>query len=206
MHSTAGYDHLVKLLIIGDSGVGKSCLLLRYSDDQFSGSYISTIGIDFKIKTVFLMGKKAKLQIWDTAGQERFRNITSAYYRGSMGIMLVYDVTDMKSFRNVGNWMRQIELNAAPDVNVTLVGNKSDVAEAERVVSFEQGQRLAAEHGDHVRFFETSARSNVNVTEAFEGLATDVITRLQTQDEASLAGVGPLKLGQEESTEKSDCC
>ncbi|CAN0157529.1 unnamed protein product [Ectocarpus sp. 12 AP-2014] len=152
------------------------------------------------------MGKKAKLQIWDTAGQERFRNITSAYYRGSMGIMLVYDVTDVKSFKNVGNWMRQIELNAAPDVNVTLVGNKSDVAEEERVVSFEQGQRLAAEHGDHVRFFETSARSNVNVTEAFEGLATDVITRLQTQDEASLARVAPLKLGQEESTKKSDCC
>ncbi|CAM9688331.1 unnamed protein product [Ectocarpus sp. 4 AP-2014] len=206
MHSTTGYDHLVKLLIIGDSGVGKSCLLLRYSDDQFSGSYISTIGIDFKIKTVFLMGKKAKLQIWDTAGQERFRNITSAYYRGSMGIMLVYDVTDVKSFKNVGNWMRQIELNAAPDVNVTLVGNKSDMAEEERMVSFEQGQRLAAEHGDHVRFFETSARSNVNVTEAFEGLATDVITRLQTQDEASLARVAPLKLGQEESTKKSDCC
>ncbi|CAB1116781.1 unnamed protein product [Ectocarpus sp. CCAP 1310/34] len=206
MHSTTGYDHLVKLLIIGDSGVGKSCLLLRYSDDQFSGSYISTIGIDFKIKTVFLMGKKAKLQIWDTAGQERFRNITSAYYRGSMGIMLVYDVTDLKSFKNVGNWMRQIELNAAPDVNVTLVGNKSDVAEEERVVSLEQGQRLAAEHGDHVRFFETSARSNVNVTEAFEGLATDVITRLQAQDEASLARVAPLKLGQEEPTKKSDCC
>ncbi|CAN0056514.1 unnamed protein product [Ectocarpus sp. 12 AP-2014] len=123
-----------------------------------------------------------------------------------MGIMLVYDVTDVKSFKNVGNWMRQIELNAAPDVNVTLVGNKSDVAEEERVVSFEQGQRLAAEHGDHVRFFETSARSNVNVTEAFEGLATDVITRLQTQDEASLARVAPLKLGQEESTKKSDCC
>jgi len=92
------YDYLIKLLMIGDSGVGKSCLLLRFSDDSFTTSFITTIGIDFKIKTVEIEGKRVKLQIWDTAGQERFRTITTAYYRGAMGILLVYDITDEQSF------------------------------------------------------------------------------------------------------------
>eukprot|EP01097_Dermamoeba_algensis_P006746 TRINITY_DN420_c0_g1_i4.p1 TRINITY_DN420_c0_g1~~TRINITY_DN420_c0_g1_i4.p1 ORF type:complete len:135 (-),score=16.19 TRINITY_DN420_c0_g1_i4:474-878(-) len=95
------YDYLIKLLLIGDSGVGKSCLLLRFSDDSFTPSFITTIGIDFKIRTIELDGKKIKLQIWDTAGQERFRTITTAYYRGAMGILLVYDVTDEKSFGSI---------------------------------------------------------------------------------------------------------
>ncbi|XP_075521952.1 ras-related protein RAB1BV-like isoform X2 [Primulina tabacum] len=97
----ADYDYLIKLLLIGDSGVGKSCLLLRFSDGSFTTSFITTIGIDFKIRTVELDGKRIKLQIWDTAGQERFRTITTAYYRGAMGILLVYDVTDESSFNNV---------------------------------------------------------------------------------------------------------
>ena len=108
-----GYNHLVKLLLIGDSAVGKSCLLLRYSDDQFSSSFITTIGIDFKIKSVEVDGKKIKLQIWDTAGQERFRTITQAYYRGAMGILLVYDVSNEQSFLNVKQWMRQNEQHAS---------------------------------------------------------------------------------------------
>ena len=111
------YDHIIKLLVIGDSGVGKTSLLLRFSEDSFTTSFISTIGIDFKIKKVMIDEKCCKLQIWDTAGQERFRTITKAYYRGSMGIMLVYDTTDEKSFNNVRNWMKNIEQNAAPNVN-----------------------------------------------------------------------------------------
>merc|ERR1712100_110072 len=103
------YDLLIKLLLIGDSGVGKSCLLCRYSDDVFNSSFITTIGIDFKIRTIDLDGLKIKLQIWDTAGQERFRTITQAYYRGAMGILLVYNVIDDKSFSNIRVWMRNIE-------------------------------------------------------------------------------------------------
>uniref|UniRef100_A0A915I0H3 Uncharacterized protein n=1 Tax=Romanomermis culicivorax TaxID=13658 RepID=A0A915I0H3_ROMCU len=95
------YDYLFKLLLIGDSGVGKSCLLLRFADDTYTDSYISTIGVDFKIRTIELDGKTIKLQIWDTAGQERFRTITSSYYRGAHGIIVVYDITDQVSIRTV---------------------------------------------------------------------------------------------------------
>jgi hypothetical protein len=100
MSSNRNYDFLIKLLLIGDSGVGKSCCLLRFSEDSFTPSFITTIGIDFKIRTIELDGKRVKLQIWDTAGQERFRTITTAYYRGAMGILLVYDVTDERSFNS----------------------------------------------------------------------------------------------------------
>lgn len=98
----------IKLLLIGDSGVGKSCCLLRFSEDSFTPSFITTIGIDFKIRTIELDGKRVKLQIWDTAGQERFRTITTAYYRGAMGILLVYDVTDAKSFNSMSSDVFQI--------------------------------------------------------------------------------------------------
>jgi len=123
------YDYLIKLLLIGDSGVGKSCLLLRFSDDSFTPSFITTIGIDFKIRTIDLDGKRIKLQIWDTAGQERFRTITTAYYRGAMGILLVYDVTDEKSFGNIRNWIRNIEQHATESVNKILIGNKCDMVD-----------------------------------------------------------------------------
>ena len=120
------FDLQVKLLMIGDSGVGKTCLLLRYANDSFSPTFITTIGIDFKIKTVPIDNHVVKLQIWDTAGQERFRTITTSYFRGAQGILLVYDVTDRGSFENISNWVGQIEQHA--DINVTkvLVGNKCD--------------------------------------------------------------------------------
>lgn len=119
--------------------------------------------------------KKLKLQIWDTAGQERFRTITTAYYRGAMGILLVYDVTDERSFANVKNWMRQIEQHASESVNKILIGNKCDVDPADRRVSLEQGRKLAEEYG--IIFFETSAKENVNVDEAFYTVARDIALR-----------------------------
>ncbi|XP_043819992.1 ras-related protein Rab-13 [Dromiciops gliroides] len=168
------YDHLFKLLLIGDSGVGKTCLIIRFAEDNFNSTYISTIGIDFKIRTVDIEGKKIKLQVWDTAGQERFKTITTAYYRGAMGIILVYDITDEKSFENIQNWMKSIKENASAGVERLLLGNKCDM-EVKRKVQREQAEKLAREHG--IRFFETSAKSSLNVDEAFSSLARDILLK-----------------------------
>ena len=140
------YDLLFKLLLIGDSGVGKTCILFRFSDDAFNNTFISTIGIDFKIKTIELRGKKVKLQIWDTAGQERFHTITTSYYRGAMGIMLVYDITNSKSFDNIAKWLRNIQEHANEDVEKMILGNKCDMDD-KRVISKERGETIARENG-----------------------------------------------------------
>ncbi|KAM6309225.1 ras-related protein Rab-13 [Podargus strigoides] len=168
------YDHLFKLLLIGDSGVGKTCLIIRFAEDNFTSTYISTIGIDFKIRTVDIDGKKIKLQVWDTAGQERFKTITTAYYRGAVGIILVYDITDEKSFENIQNWMKSIKENASAGVERLLIGNKCDM-EGKRKVQRDEAEKLAKEHG--IRFFETSAKSSVNVEEAFSTLARDILQK-----------------------------
>ncbi|CAM1301169.1 RAB8B (predicted) [Pycnogonum litorale] len=175
------YDYLFKLLLIGDSGVGKTCVLFRFSEDAFNATFISTIGIDFKIRTIELDGKKIKLQIWDTAGQERFRTITTAYYRGAMGIMLVYDITNEKSFENIKNWIRNIEEHASADVEKMILGNKCDVAE--RKVSKERGEQLAIEYG--IKFMETSAKASINVEEAFISLARDIKSKAEKKLEAA---------------------
>uniref|UniRef100_A0A8V1ABB1 small monomeric GTPase n=1 Tax=Gallus gallus TaxID=9031 RepID=A0A8V1ABB1_CHICK len=169
------YDYLFKLLLIGDSGVGKTCALFRFSEDAFNATFISTIGIDFKIRTIELDGKRIKLQIWDTAGQERFRTITTAYYRGAMGIMLVYDITNEKSFENIRNWVRNIEEHASPDVEKMILGNKCD-ANDKRQVSREQGEKLAASFG--IKFMETSAKANINIENAFFTLARDIKAKM----------------------------
>jgi len=179
---SAAYDYLIKLLLIGDSGVGKSCLLLRFSDDSFTPSFITTIGIDFKIRTIELEGKRIKLQIWDTAGQERFRTITTAYYRGAMGILLVYDVTDEKSFNNIRNWIRNIEQHATESVNKILIGNKCDMVE-KKVVDSARGKALADEYA--IKFLETSAKNSINVEEAFITLAKDIKKRLIDNQDSS---------------------
>ncbi|KAK9325443.1 ras family-domain-containing protein [Lipomyces orientalis] len=180
MASSRNYDILIKLLLIGDSGVGKSCLLLRFSEDSFTPSFITTIGIDFKIRTIDLDGKRIKMQIWDTAGQERFRTITTAYYRGAMGILLVYDVTDEKSFNNIRNWFSNVEQHASEGVNKLLIGNKCDWEE-KRAVSTEQGKALANELG--IPFIEASAKANINVEEAFVSLARQIKQRVDLASE-----------------------
>jgi len=166
-----GSDYLFKLLLIGDSGVGKSCLLLRFADDTYTETYISTIGVDFKIRTVEIDGKVIKLQIWDTAGQERFRTITSSYYRGAHGIIVVYDVTEMDTFHAVERWMTEIERFAGPDVNKMLVGNKCDMTN-KKVVDYSTAKEFADGHG--IPFFETSAKDNQNVEQAFLDLTRDI--------------------------------
>ncbi|CAI5437893.1 unnamed protein product [Caenorhabditis angaria] len=159
------YDYLFKLLLIGDSGVGKTCVLFRFSDDSFNNSFISTIGIDFKIRTIELDGKKIKLQIWDTAGQERFRTITTAYYRGAMGIILVYDITNERMLRKMLKRM--------------IIGNKCDIEER-REVSRERGEQLAIEYG--TKFMETSAKANLNVDDAFFTLARDIKNKMEINE------------------------
>eukprot|EP00485_Elphidium_margaritaceum_P004880 CAMPEP_0202689270 /NCGR_PEP_ID=MMETSP1385-20130828/4571_1 /ASSEMBLY_ACC=CAM_ASM_000861 /TAXON_ID=933848 /ORGANISM="Elphidium margaritaceum" /LENGTH=217 /DNA_ID=CAMNT_0049344381 /DNA_START=59 /DNA_END=712 /DNA_ORIENTATION=- len=168
------FDLLLKMLMIGDSGVGKSCLLLRFCDASFTPSFITTIGIDFKVKTIVLNGKRIKLQIWDTAGQERFRTITTAYYRGAQGILLVYDVTDERSFLNIRTWMRNIETHSSGDIEKILVANKVDLKD-ERVISSERGQKLADEYG--IKFVEASAKNDINVKDAFVEMATAIIAQ-----------------------------
>lgn len=172
------YDHLFKLLIIGDSGVGKSSLLIRFSDNTFSGSYITTIGVDFKIRTVVINGERVKLQIWDTAGQERFRTITNTYYRGTHGVIVVYDVTNGESFANVKRWLQEIESNCDV-VNKVLVGNKNDDP-ARKVVITEDAQRFANQMD--IQLFETSAKDNINVEEMFLAITEQVLRhKKQTQ-------------------------
>jgi len=168
------YDLLFKLLLIGDSGVGKTCILFRFSDDAFNTTFISTIGIDFKIKTIELRGKKIKLQIWDTAGQERFHTITTSYYRGAMGIMLVYDITNSKSFDNIAKWLRNIQEHANEDVEKMILGNKCDM-EDKRVIPKERGEAIARENG--IRFLETSAKTNVNIDKAFMDLSESILDK-----------------------------
>ncbi|XP_028063148.1 ras-related protein RIC1-like [Camellia sinensis] len=168
------YDYLFKLLLIGDSGVGKSCLLLRFADDSYLDSYISTIGVDFKIRTVEQDGKTIKLQIWDTAGQERFRTITSSYYRGAHGIIIVYDITDQESFNNVKQWLNEIDRYASENVNKLLVGNKCDLTD-NRAVSYDTAKAFADEIG--IPFMETSAKDSTNVEQAFMAMAADIKNR-----------------------------
>lgn len=200
--TSKNYDYLFKLLLIGDSGVGKTCLLFRFSDDAFNTSFIATIGIDFKVRTVDIDGRKIKLQIWDTAGQERFRTITTAYYRGAMGIFLVYDISDEKSFDNIKTWMRNIEDNAAPDVEKMILANKCD-REEKRQVSKEKGQALAVRHG--VKFFETSALSGINVEEAFMTLASDIKKKTEKKLETPAAAKSEIVLNSDPTKKKGSC-
>lgn len=165
------YDYLFKLLLIGDSGVGKSCLLLRFADDTYNETYISTIGVDFKIRTIELDGKIVKLQIWDTAGQERFRTITSSYYRGAHGIIVVYDITDQSSFNSVHSWLEEIKCYADSKVLRLLVGNKCDL-EPRRAVPTATAKALADEL--HMPFLETSAKDATNVEQAFFKMAQQI--------------------------------
>jgi len=176
--SAAEHDFFFKILLIGDSGVGKSCLLLRFADNSWTETHISTIGVDFKIKTLEIDGKTVKLQIWDTAGQERFRTITSSYYRGAQGIILVYDCTDRESFNNVKQWMGEIDRYACENVNKLLVANKCDLVD-QRQVDTQTGKEFADAY--EIPFIETSAKTSFNVDKCFIQMATSIKNRVSNQ-------------------------
>jgi len=200
------YDYLFKLLLIGDSGVGKSCLLLRFADNTYTDSYISTIGVDFKIRTLEIDGKTVKLQIWDTAGQERFRTITSSYYRGAHGIIVVYDVTDKVSFNNVKQWLGEIDRYACQSVNKLLVGNKADLVE-KKVVDVNEAKEFA----DSLRipFLETSAKSAQNVDEAFMTMTRQIKERVSRGPDGPHTKPGHVDISQNREKvkpKKGGCC
>ena len=164
---------LYKILLLGDSSVGKTCFLMRYADNTFQEIHMSTIGLDYKLKNVQLDdGKIVKIQIWDTAGQDRFRSITKNYYKGAHGIILIYDVTSRKTFENIQNWVTQIKEEVSEKVNIILVGNKID-DENNRKVSSEEGKKMADQWG--LDFFETSAKSGINIDTTFNDLVKKTV-------------------------------
>ncbi len=162
-----------KILILGDSKVGKSCFLTRYADKTYQEDYLSTIGMDYKIKNYELEnGDIIKLYIWDTAGQDRFRSITSNYYKGADGIILIYDITKQETFNNVRNWITSIKEEAPAKVVLVLVGNKVD-DEKNRAVPQSEGEKIADEY--NLPFLECSAKSDINVTETFDVLIKKIV-------------------------------
>jgi len=195
------YDYLFKLVLIGDSGVGKSCLLLRFADDNFTDSYISTIGVDFRFRTITIDKKTVKLQIWDTAGQERFRTITSAYYRGADGIIMVYDVTSSESFDHVEEWLSEVDRYANENTSKLLVGNKADLIE-DKQVSEETAQRFADKLS--IPFIETSAKTATNVDAAFLTMAKELI-KMRSKIKGPEDGKKGVALGGAEKG-KGGCC
>ena len=198
------YDFIFKVLLLGNSDVGKSSLLLRYVDGTWSDSFVPTIGVDFKIKTMEINSKKVKMQIWDTAGQERFRNVISSYFRGGHGILLIYDVTDRDSFKNLGNWLIEIEKNANEGVLKILIGNKCDLEE-NRVITTKEGTDFANSNG--MKFFETSAKNDINVSEAFQMLATQLIENSSENKKATSKEDKKISVSSAKSLKtKKGCC
>jgi len=194
-------DHIFKVLIIGDSSVGKSNILLRFSDNIFHDTFLPTIGVDFKIRNVKIADQTIKLNIWDTAGQERFKTITSTYYKGAHGIILVYDVTDRESFNNINNWLSEIKKHAGPQVVKLLVGNKSDL-EQERVVTNKEGKDFADSLG--IAFLETSAKQRINIDESFMTLTKQIYELLPETERKPAETLNPKMMQRKQ--EKSGCC
>ena len=164
---------IYKVLLLGDSSVGKTCFLLRYCDKSFQDVHLSTIGLDYRLKTITLKNNRTvKLQIWDTAGQDRFRAITKNYYKSANGVLLIYDISNLQTYENVKNWISQIREEANPNVIIYLVGNKIDLPKEKRVVKIEAGQKIADEFS--LSFKEASAKNGDNVNQIFEELVEQI--------------------------------
>ena len=191
-----------KILTIGESGVGKTCILRRFVENKFLKNHLATIGIDFKTKTLNINNQEIKLKIWDTAGQERFRNITTQYYKGADGIVLVYDVTEESSYDKIRDWMEQILSNTQrDDIGLVLLGNKCDMEP--RTVTEEQGNKMAEEL--KISYFETSALNGQGIKEAFEQLTRDIMKKKGVGVGNNDGGV-ELKNSKKKKGKGSDCC
>lgn len=194
------YDYIFKAVLIGDSAVGKSNILSRYAKGEFQLDSKPTIGVEFAYRNVKVGDKIIKAQIWDTAGQERFRAITSSYYRGALGALLVYDITRRKTFDNIKKWLHELREFASSDMVIVLVGNKSDLASTSREVNEAEGRRLAQMEG--LAFLETSAKENLNVEEAFVEMIAkihEIVSQKNLQNKVNKASIAPLLSGKMES-------
>ena len=200
------YDHLFRYIIVGDMAVGKSCLLLQFTDNKFRHQHELTIGVEFGGKTIQVNGKNIKIQIWDTAGQEAFQAITRTYYKGATGALVVYDITRRDTFNHVTKWLDEVRANALKEIQIILIGNKKDL-EDKRQVQTEEGQSLADKNG--LLFLETSAKTAVNVSEAFINSAQKILEMIQK------TGIDPTLPGKnvkitvdddDEEEQKRGCC
>ena len=194
------YDYLFKVLLLGDSDVGKSSLILRYTEETFNSKLVNSIGVDFKMKKKEIDGKIIKVQIWDTAGHERFRSITYSYYRGANAIIIVFDLSDKKSFISITEWLKQIEKHAKENVFKFLVGNKSDLI-GERKVTYEEAKQYADEHD--LPYIETSAKEGININELFDTSIKTFLTNTKI-----FVGEKNIKLNSQStnSSERNSCC
>ena len=191
-----------KILTIGESGVGKTCILRRFVENKFLKNHLATIGIDFKTKTININNQEIKLKLWDTAGQERFRNITTQYYKGADGIVLVYDVTDEASYEKIRDWMEQILSNTQQDdIGLVLLGNKCDMEP--RTVTEEMGNKMAEEL--KIDYFETSALNGQGIKEAFEQLTRIIMKKRGVGEGSSDLGLS-LDKGKKKKEKKGECC
>ena len=198
---SSGDIHTFKILTIGESGVGKTCILRRFVEDKFLKNHLATIGIDFRTKNIIVDGVQVKLKIWDTAGQERFRNITNQYYKGADGIILVYDVTDRTSFEKIREWMNQIKQNTTEDeIGLVLLGNKCDAEP--RDVSENDGIELGKELG--IQYFESSAMNNINISESFNYLAKQILSKKKIDTPTKVSNNKNLNTPQKKK--KEGCC
>jgi Ras-related protein Rab-1A len=176
--------------------------LIRFTDDTFSDSYVTTIGVDFKIKTIDIDSKSCKLQIWDTAGQERFRNITNQYYKGADGIVLIFDITDQNTFDKIQDWMNQINSNTQTnEIGLVLIGNKKDL-ENNRTVTYKDGEALGKELG--IKYFETSALTGEGIKEAFEHVTKEILKKKNLENDEN--GGVMLNMNQKKNQKDSGCC
>ncbi len=190
-----------KILLLGDSTVGKTCFLKRFTDGTFQDAYLSTIGYDFKFKNLTLKnGKEVRIQVWDTAGQERFRTISRAYYKGAHGVILMYDVTNQKTFNNIKRWLEEIKKEASNRICLLLIANKIDMKE-ERIVSIEDGENLAKDND--LQIIEASAKEDINVSEAFQKIAEDIVIK---NSDISKNNIKLQKSNQESKNAKKGCC
>ena len=194
------YDLMFKILLLGDSGVGKSSLLLRYTKNEFISDLRSTIGVEFALKYLTIDNFQLKVQIWDTAGMERYRSITNAYYKGAKGVIVVYDICRKKSFENVDKWIDDFKSKADDDAVIILIGNKSDLDE-KREVSKEEAESKAQKN--KFGFMETSAKDNNNVQKAFETLFHEIVKIYKNKNNIEFndnkGGDGEFKKGKKEN-------